>query len=609
MTRKTPMGADMSQPGTGFSDKSDDDNGSQMVIISVKDLFDKVKKEVEQNYGYQIKPEIGGLFCGYSIYKREHQLPIKGITTSDRFWYWRQINPDREATSFLAALKESCESLMSHCPTEEISTYKAIALCFLDNPTDPRSIVYRIASGAHQFHTKENTSRSVTLGGTSGHYKVVPPLSWFPKALQDYDARQLLTLLPDAEARQLMLILGRAVVGCNGSESAEGTIEHTARSYGILIGKEAGMGKSTLTNDFINSALIKLGFAVSNAPINDTKFGWGTIAQSDFAFIDDLTEDVQRRLLTDVKIKSIVSNGVLKVEEKGIPAVDVKASTVILACANSHSYSHYIQMDSGSISRVNQMDTYDTKELAKAYPGVPDARIKPFWEALATELKVSTDCLAAYLLRRSADYFLETTGYTWDDGRLFKHNEDNLEVITKANRELFRIDTSLRHAEELVTAIGHLVALSIADTAEHKRGMYYELLDHLDFSSSLMLAILRLHSTTKLSNKLPDAFASVGLPNASWDCKDFVSKKLGELDRLPTIKTSEDAFASVVKELKSTKGFGYPGKSCHYMNDWTTAKRSIPDWVSEYSEVVKQGVPKNIQLAIAEVQKIFNDLG
>ncbi len=605
--KKAQLGSDVSQPATGYSDKSSDNDGKGSSLFSVRDCLNKVIRELEGNYGYLVKPEIGGLFCGHSVYKREHKISIKGIVADERFWYWRQINPSTESTGFLSAIKETAEDLMSHCESGEIQIYKNIALCFMDNPTDTKSIVFRAASGTHLFSVREDSSKKVTLAGTSGNFRVVPMLSWFPEALQEFDARKLLTLLPDAEARQLMLILGRTVVGANSTLSAEGEILHTARSYAILVGTQAGLGKSTLIG-YINNALTTLGFQVSNAPINDTKFGWGTIAQSDLAFIDDLTDEVQKRLLSDVRVKSIVSNNTLKVEEKGQPSVDVRATTVLLGCTNKHNPAHYIGMDSGSISRVNQLDTYNEAELKRIYKDIKDARIKPYWELLAKQFKVTPECLAAYLLRRSADYFLETCGYTWDDRRLFKDAEDHLEEVTKANRKQFRIDTSLRHAEELVTAIGHLVALAIADVAEHKRESYLELLDYLDFSSSLLLAIMRLHSLTRMSSKLPEGFNDLSLHNASWDCKEFISKKLNELDKLATSRSSENAFNILISELKSNKGFGYPSKSCHYMPDWEATKRMIPEWVNNYHESIKGQVPKNIQIAIAEVQKIFTDL-
>ncbi|MBW4558452.1 MAG: hypothetical protein KME59_21505 [Trichormus sp. ATA11-4-KO1] len=599
-------GQQADKPATGESDKCTE--GTNSGLVSVSETLNKVKIELELTYGYLLRPEIGGAFCGHTVYKRENKIPIPGIKAPDTFWYWRTIKPN-EATGFYAAIKEICEDLMGSCASDHIQVYKNIALCFLDNSVDPKSAVAKIAQTSYGNQARLGLGRTVTLNGSNGHFKVVPLVSWFPEALQEFNARGLLTLFPDAEARQLMLILGRTVVGATETRCAEGDIEHTARSYAIIVGQQAGLGKSTQSN-YINKALSNLGYSVSNAHINETKFGWGTIAQSDLAFIDDLTDDVQKRLLSDVRIKSIVSNNTLKVEEKGQPACDVRATTTILGCTNMHSYAHYIGMDSGSISRVNQLDTYTRAEMEERYPEIPDPRVKPHWETLAKKFKCSTECLAAYLLRRSADYFLEVCGYVWDDGRLFKDDEDRLEEVTKANRKDFRIDTSLKHAEELVSAVGHLVALSIADSSNSRRRAYEELLQYLDFSPGLVLAVMRMFSVIKQSTRLPSEYAALDLPNASWDAKEYISKKLADFDRLGTVKTSEDSFGVLMKEMKSNKGFGYPLRSSHYMPEWQAVKRLIPKWVKKYEEVISTiDPPKGVQVAIAEVHKLFTDLG
>lgn len=595
-------------------DKSQNDDPKETIeeesiagFFSIREAWHRVVQQI-QAYDYLIKPDLEGRYCGNAVFKRSEYLKIPHVTPNKDFWYWRQISTEDEDFAFFKAFKETIIDLVSGSSDKsEIKALMLIGTCMLDEPANPKSKVYSLVANKLSDLSGASSGRPVTLNGTTGAFKVLPKLEWFPASVQSLDARELLTLYPDAEARQMMLLLGRAVVGANNTQALEGTIYHTSRSYGITVGTEPGLGKSTLHN-YIIEAMDALGYKTTCVQLNDTKFGWGVIARSDLAYLDDLTSKVQERLMGDIKVKTIVSNGTLAVEEKGLPHYSVRATTVILGCTNLYDPSHYIGMDSGSTSRVNQMDTYTKGELDRRWVGI-DGRTMPQWERLAEEHKVTTGTLAAYLLRRCADDFLEVTGYTWDDGRLFKDKEDRLEEVTKANRLEFRLDTSLKHMEELVTSVAHLVALAIAKSDEVDSKVYLELLEYIDFSPALLLAQLRLFSATRLSNPLPEAYKLLGLPSASWDCKGYITKKLGDLDRIGEVKNSAGAFEVVVRELRSNKGFGYPTKVAGYTPYWLAFRRQIPDYVLGYRDSVKTApLPQALRVAVAEIQSIFTGL-
>lgn len=601
---KAAIGYDKSR----FDDPKITQNNEQ--YFSLREAWANVCNELFLK-GYMVRPELGGKVCGHNVYVRTHQVPIRGIKTPEGFWFWRPINLLTELAGFHHTVQVACTKLIGKAEDNkaEIKRYREILHDVIDTPADTKCPVSKLAQSFYPALSEEGDKRPVTLGGTPGNYKVVPQLSWFPEDLQKLDARKLLSLYPDAEARQMMLLLGRAVVGASRTQAAEGVIEHTFRSYGITVGTEPGMGKSTL-HQYIIDAMKALGYKISMVHVNDTKFGWGEVAQSDLAFIDDLTDDVQKRLLSDARIKSIVSNNQLMVEQKGQPAHGVRATSVILGCSNLYNPGHFIGMDSGSTSRVNQLDTYSSEELTRVYPDIADARTKPLWEQLARQYNVSTECLAAYLLRRSADYFLEICGYKWDSfNRLHKDNPDRLEEVVKANRSQFRLDTGLRHVEELVSAAAHTVAVGIAKADEVDREQYLGLLEHLDFSPSLLVAVLRLFSSTKAANPLPKEYDQLMLKNASWDCKKYISSKLNDLDRLNETMSAEAAFTAAVKELKSTKGFGYPTKPSQYVPLWLSLRRQIPSWVEQYRSYMKStALPQNLKIAASEVHKIFNEM-
>jgi hypothetical protein len=598
---------DFSQPATGYSDKNDEtESDSDYSITSYSDLLAKLSLELD-HAGYKLHPEVGGDFCGHSVYKKEHRVNLKGLMLPDKFWYWRRIRPSSESITFQRVVKGICEDFMSTCGKSEFTMWREIGLSFMDSLADCKTKVSIIAQGYYGSMGASNEHLTITLNGNSGHYRYLPKLDWFPEGVRAIDARSLLTLFPEAEARQLMLILGRVVVGANGTYIAEGQILHTARSYGLIVGTDAGLGKSTLMK-WISEALGVMGYKVVSTPINDTKFGWGEPATSSMMYIDDLTDEIQKRLLADAKVKIIVSNNQLKVEEKGKPAVDVRATTVIMGCTNAHNYAHYINMDSGSISRVNLLDTYTRNELDRLYPN--DGRIMAHWEKLSDKLSVSPVTLAAYLLRQSADYFLSTCGYVWDDdGRLWKEKPDQLEYVSKDLRAKFRIDTSLRHAEELPVVAANLVALTIAATPRRAKD-YMNLLDNLDFSASLVLAVMRLFASINSRVKLDPELKGTILTHAALDCQKYIRDKLGGLDKLSSVKSSEESFKTVIAELKSTKGFNYPTRSSHYLSGWVSSKREVPTLVLMYQQCLDKTpeLPDVLETAVAEIGSIFSAL-
>jgi hypothetical protein len=593
-----------SHPDKSVSITGDDDDSTTMQIVSKQEIFSSLRIVLERDYGYMLVATATGQYCGYTAYVREHDLKIKGLNTPADFWYWRPLNSTYEDVSFKLAIKASAEDLIAHCPSEQIQVYKALALNILDNSAGQNSTVFSLQLA--EFHAQKGTTKTATLNCKRGHFKVLPTLDCFPEELRQIDPLSLLTIFPEAEAKQLMLILGKSVVGSRGSRVAEGRIEHTFRSYGIIVGTDAGLGKSSLLN-YITACMGKLGYSVVQAPQEMTRFGWGPIAQSDLATVDDLTTDTQKNLITNVFIKTLTSNGGIRVEEKGIAGWDTESKTTLLGCSNGYNPADFIAMDSGSISRLNLMLTYNRAELTSKYGDDNGVEIDKYWSALANRLSIDISCITAYLLRKCADYFLDVTGYSWDSGRLFKDCPDVLEDTINANRALFRIETNLSHANEVVESIINIVGLAIASEKDKKAAKMLEVLQYVDFSPSLLLTTMRLFAKTKRSNALPEEYKDLGIHQASWDSKQYVDAKLNNFDNMYTEKTSSAAFEILIRELKSKSGFGYPGRINFYAPIWDSYKRSIQTYINKYKDLETE-TPPEVEVAVDEISKIFNAL-
>jgi Family of unknown function (DUF5906) len=561
-------------------------------IISYREILGSMGTRMQGN-GYHLRPSPMGQWCGHQVYVKSKLKGLKGLKTPEDFFYYREIYPNvaGDAQGFYAALdKSGCEVYGKW----ERKAFGELRAAFLDDLSNPRSCA---AKTTHNRYCPDATVR--TLTGTQGCYKLVPPKSWFPDELQGLESRSLLTLLPDAEAHQLMLILGRVVAGANGTVTAEGVINHTARAYALIVGTEAGMGKSTFLN-WLLKTLGLLGYSTTQLNSDFNKFGWASIATSDLAAIDDLTDDVQRKMINDNRVKTITSGGLIKTEEKGQPATEVRATSVLLGCTNMTNYSHYIGMDSGSLSRLNQLDTYNSYELARQYPHEPDARILPYWRKVCDRLKTTPEVLTAKLLRDCLDLFLAETGYSFDAlGQLEKQtDQDNLETTMKANRESFRIDVSLRHAEELTDVAAHLVACAISQGKPRKQPKYLTAIERLDFNPDLLLCLMEL-----FSSEIPSLPEALKIHEISYDCRKYFKAKLTDLKQLAAAKSSEQAFTIIVGELRSNKGFGYPSKSSFYQPRWLQQRRLIFDLMRLYED---QELDEALLSICEDVEKILD---
>lgn len=597
---KRHAGEDQGNLGDNTIGKGEDDQ--QLDFVSYRDLFNVLNMELNEA-GYQLCATPNGSFCGFDVYFKS-ELDVSGLTPPSDFRYFKKVNGNHQADTlkFLNTVKSICTAAAEASGSKTaFQMWQDIYRSFSDESQDPRSRMAKISVGMIG-----SFDRIGTLTGRSGAYKVLPPIDWFPAKLQDYDPSELLTLFPPAEKEMLMLILGRLMVGAKNTKTLEGDIKHTSRAYALIVGREAGMGKSTLMH-YLTDAIQQLGYTTTQINPNLTRFGWGEVACSDLSTLDDLVDDKQKELIGHIAVKSIVSNDNLKVEEKGLQAVEVRAVSVLVCATNNSNYSHYIGMDSGSLNRLNQLDTYTTDELKKVYGTDQDYRIQFVWERASQRFGCSLELLMMRLLRHCADKFLEVTGHEFAHHGGITYSDDRLEDVTKALRSQYRIDIGLHHSEEIVNSIGHLVALSVAQLPEAKRASYIEHLQNLDMSPELLLASLRVFTATE---PLPLAFDDISLKHLTYTAKKYLRSKFADFERSYSTQSLDKAFSNIVGELKSNKGFGYPNKTTSYQQTWMNFRRNIDVQVAKYVEVLKtQEVERGtiLDVIMAELRKYILD--
>jgi hypothetical protein len=243
----------------------------------------------------------------------------------------------------------------------------------------------------------------------------VPARSWFAPQLRDVRFEDVFTIFPEAENKVLELILGRIGVGPSNQIPANGTepITHTARSAAVVVGKDAGLGKSTTFNG-LQEALELCGFTTATFRNTSERFGMKAIASSALSYKDDTAMKTLRNFLASEETKILVTGGLIHTEEKFEAPQTVRARTVLIANSNDWDPNFMYDLDSGIMDRVKVLSTYRETELARrvgVIGGVsknsPD--LHPFNHVpyLAEELGVDEAALYLWCMRLAADRFYE----------------------------------------------------------------------------------------------------------------------------------------------------------------------------------------------------------
>lgn len=112
----------------------------------------------------------------------------------------------------------------------------------------------------------------------------VPDREWFDSALHEVTMNDVFSIFPEAETEMLKLILGRIGVGRTNHKppGKDEPVDHTARMAGVIVGKDAGLGKSTLFNG-LTAALSKCGFTTHTFKSTEDRFGLKAAALSNVA--------------------------------------------------------------------------------------------------------------------------------------------------------------------------------------------------------------------------------------------------------------------------------------------------------------------------------------
>ncbi len=539
---------------------------------------------------FKLMPSETGIYAGHDVYVRRKLSVRNNVSiwrniascgTLERNLYMRTLvnvrndllkPEDKEYTEILCDI---CDTLMTKPRLKNTRTYGYACNLMSESPEFSRSI-----SGEEAF-------------------KHIPQKSWFPQlaGLSPYD---LLTLFPKPEAQTMLLLLGRVVCGAKGTKIDGRPIHHKARTAAVVVGLEAGLGKSTLL-EYVRDAIAELGFTDTGLSAN-MKFGMGRVAEADLAYRDDLTVKQQRDMLESNELKTIISNGVLKVEEKGARSRDCQSKATLIALTNNYSINQFFGMDAGSISRFHFLYTYSSAELDRVYPDF-DGRTQERWDYLSSKYAVNKLELGCYLLACAAEIFLSAIGYEITANGITQKGKDRSEAILNGLAQKYHYKPFVSHYETLVISIGHMAALSIALAGCHNDDVKQRMLRNCENSSfgyELLSESLRYYceSTTK------EAYDIKGINKG---CKVSIEAKSNDIKDARKKMSMPEAFATLTKELIHEDGSGYPPNLTHYVTAWAKVKPSIGKWCEDYTKAGFKDVTGNRHLksTLDELAKLF----
>ena len=174
-------------------------------------------------------------------------------------------------------------------------------------------------------------------GALTGHEKSrnprvwVPAKSWFDPKLHEVTLEDVFTIFPHAEVEMLKLMIGRIGVGRSNHlpPGFSDPVDHTARMAAVIVGKDAGLGKSTIFNG-MTAAFSKCGFLTHTFKSTEDRFGLKAAALADIAYKDDTAMKSLKSFLSAEETKILITNGPFQTEEKFQNAEQIWPKCVML---------------------------------------------------------------------------------------------------------------------------------------------------------------------------------------------------------------------------------------------------------------------------------------
>lgn len=426
----------------------------------------------------------------------------------------------------------------------------------------------------------------------------VPDVEWFDPVLKKVKFEDVFTIFPPAERELLKLLLGRIGVGRTNHipPTWDKPIDHTARMAAVIVGKDAGLGKSTLFNGMI-AALSKCGFVTHTFRTTEDRFGLRDAALADISYKDDTSLQSLKRFLMSEETKTLITNGMFPVEEKFEKPTYILPKTVFIVNANEWNSKFAYDLDPGIIDRIKLVSTYreiEVKKLAAKIGGVsegsPDLRPRAHIPWLANKLGVSVDVLYLWCLRIATDRFWEVITDTSDP----TVNRLQVEVRTQTSRQRIRFKADVIQALINGMAFAHALRTSAEGffMPELTPHVLYDYLSNFYFigvDPSCLDLMTHMKKDWEEAGR-PSSHYYQGYREIRWES---VRKSLKDIKKvlfdeasgkplpIPEQKTSAGLIKEMIEQLMVRDGFKLGGEANYVIEHWANTRFAQDELVEE----------------------------
>jgi hypothetical protein len=581
-------------------------------------IGEKYKKGVEAlaRRGYLVElPPGGGPHVGHKIYKKMPPPSVKGISYPADFEPYQEIcspdDLDEIETTILNQeddVREFWEPL--HHPTASENELKA----FVGRQIGMLKIqqgknLNRILNYEHTFDPAGG------LGGEPVRSPRiwVPDRSWFHPSLNSIQFSDIFTIFPPAEQEILKLLIGRIGVGRANHQppGMKDPVDHTARMAAIVVGKDAGLGKSTLFNGFLN-AIVNCGFTYSTFKATDDRFGLASPALADVAYKDDTALHSLKKLITSEETKIMITNGLLQAEEKFERAEQIWPKAVLLVNSNEWNSNFAYDIDPGIQDRIKLVSTLREAEVNKlreqippssASHGSPDLRPKAHIPFLSNKFGVSEEAIYLWALRLATDRFWEVISDNADPSI----NRLQVEVRYWTSRLRIRFKSDVTQA--LINGMAFAWALRTGKKKipELTPEILLDALEHFYFVG-VDPSCQRIHKDMKEQWEKVGRTSThyyQGFREIRWESVKKSLEQQSNVGKFNSIN-STDEIKKIVELLVMRDGFKVGGGAQYVIENWENMRYAYSDILQEASAMLSEEDP-TIVARISNVQAVAED--
>ena len=547
--------------------------------------------ELLKQRGFTVELDEAGDHVKHKILTPQSPPDVKGITYHHAFRPLQDVSTDQHFRDI--------EAVFISCGDEKVKEFwlplyrpkagDSDLLSFAERMLKMKKInqaknIHQVLDYGHTFDPAGKWGGEIVLNPRIW----VPDRDWFDPILHQVTFADIFTIFPDAEQEMLRLILGRVGVGRANHLPPGRTqpVDHTARMAGVIVGKDAGLGKSTLFNG-LTAALQRCGFVTHTFKSTEDRFGLKTAALSDVAYKDDTSLASLKKFLAAEETKILITNGLFQVEEKFQTAEQIWPKTTILVNSNDWNSKFAYDLDPGIIDRIKIISTYREYEVAKnrehlegtVSEGSPDLRPRAHIPYLANKLGVSPEALYLWCLRLGTDRFWQVINDTKDPSI----NRLQVEVRYWTTRQRIRFKADVTQALVNGMAFSWMLRTGNSYIPELTPEILQECLDHFYFvgvDPSGLRLMTRMKENWEEAGR-PSTHYYQGFREIRWESVKKAVTYFEQFGRNPGNTTTAEVIKEIMERLVMRDGFKIGGSANYVIENWENMRHACEELETE----------------------------